>query len=390
MDAAALIDSAEDGTLAGGPQQAAEDAGLIYVRDDVPGITRRRSGKGWAYRAPDGRPIRNRDEIARLNSLAIPPAYTDVWICPTPNGHIQATGRDARGRKQYGYHSKFRETREETKFEHMLAFARALPTIRKRIDRDMALRGLRREKVLATIVYLLETTLIRVGNDEYAKDNKSFGLTTLRNRHVRIEGSELRFRFKGKSGKEWNLKLRDRRVARIVKAAQELPGQSLFQYLDEGGARREVSSGDVNAYLKEISGRDITAKDFRTWGGTVLAALTLAEMEEGETERAAKKNLTAAIKCVATQLGNTPAVCRKSYIHPAVLASYMARELRLGTGDGAADAAAETAADAIAEGLRAEEQAVLRFLEGRLAQAAQELDKRRDLRGTLERSAAAA
>ncbi|PZO68275.1 MAG: DNA topoisomerase I [Paracoccus denitrificans] len=311
------------------PKDAAQDAGLTYVSDDAPGITRRRAGKGWTYRDPKGQRVSDKRRIAQINKLAIPPAWTDVWICPGPKGHLQATGRDARGRKQYRYHPDFRAARDSTKFTHMLAFASALPDIRDRIDADMAKRGMGRDKVLATVVKLLETTLIRVGNAEYAQANKSHGLTTLRDRHADISGSTVRFRFKGKSGKEWDLSLKDRRIARIVRQSQDLPGQHLFQYLDEDGARREIGSGDVNAYLKEIAGRDITAKDFRTWTGTVLAALALSEYEKADSEAAAKRNVRDAIEQVSKRLGNTPTICRKCYIHPEVIDSYMAHELKL-------------------------------------------------------------
>lgn len=311
------------------PKDAAQDAGLTYVSDDAPGITRRRAGKGWTYRDPKGQRVSDKRRIAQINKLAIPPAWTDVWICPGPKGHLQATGRDARGRKQYRYHPDFRAARDSTKFTHMLAFASALPDIRDRIDADMAKRGMGRDKVLATVVKLLETTLIRVGNAEYAQANESHGLTTLRDRHADISGSTVRFRFKGKSGKEWDLSLKDRRIARIVRQSQDLPGQHLFQYLDEDGARREIGSGDVNAYLKEIAGRDITAKDFRTWTGTVLAALALSEYEKADSEAAAKRNVRDAIEQVSKRLGNTPTICRKCYIHPEVIDSYMAHELKL-------------------------------------------------------------
>lgn len=344
------------------PRDAAEDAGLVYVTDEKPGITRRRAGKGWSYRAPDGKPLKDARTLARIRSLAIPPAYTDVWICPSPRGHLQATGRDARGRKQYRYHPRFREVRDGNKYGRMLAFARALPEIRAAIARDMARPGLPREKVLAAIVHLLENTLIRVGNDEYARTNKSFGLTTLRDRHVAVEGTELRFRFKGKSGKEWNLRLKDRRVARIVKAAQDLPGQHLFQYLDADGARHEVTSTDVNAYLRDIAGEGVTAKDFRTWGGTVLAALALAGMQAEEGDRPLKANVRRAIESVAAQLGNTPAICRKCYVHPEVLEGYMSRALMLEIAGEVDDALA-------APSLRPEERAVLRYLEARLEAA---------------------
>lgn len=315
------------------PRDTAESAGLSYVSDDQPGIRRRKRGKGFGYLLPSGKPVTDPRTLARIRKLAIPPAYRDVWICQRADGHLQATGRDARGRKQYRYHPRFREVRDSTKYGHMLEFAAALPTIRARVDEDLARRGMPREKVLATVVRLLETTMIRVGNADYARTNKSYGLTTLRNRHVEVDGSQVRFRFKGKSGKEWRLKVQDRRVARIVKASQDLPGQHLFQYLDDDGAAREVTSGDINAYLKDISGADITAKDFRTWTGTVLAALALAECEACDSETAAKRNVKAAVEAVAARLGNTPTICRKCYIHPTVVEAYMAGKLALSVPD---------------------------------------------------------
>ena len=305
------------------PVAAAEHAGLLYVSDEEPGIRRRKAGTSFSYRGPDGETVRDPRTLARIRSLAIPPAYTDVWICPHPDGHIQATGRDAKGRKQYRYHPRWREVRDSTKFEHMLDFADALPRIRQRIAEDMSRRGLSREKVLATVVWLLENTLIRVGNMDYAKQNKSYGLTTLRDKHVDVEGGELKFEFKGKSGKKWNLQFRDRRIARIVKACQDIPGQHLFQYLDQDGIRRPVTSADVNAYLREITGREVTAKDFRTWAGTVLAAMALTEFEEFDNQARAKKNLKAAIEKVSARLGNTPTICRKCYIHPEILQGYL-------------------------------------------------------------------
>jgi DNA topoisomerase-1 len=284
-----------------------------------------------------------------------------VWICPRPNGHLQATGRDARGRKQYRYHPQFRQVRESTKYEHMLEFARSLPAIRAKLAEHMALRGLPREKVLATVVHLLETTLIRVGNDDYAKANKSYGLTTLRNPHVKVEGSALRFQFKGKSGKTWRLQVKDRRIARIVRACQDLPGQRLFQYQDESGEAREVTSADVNAYLKEITGAEITAKDFRTWAGTVMAALALQEFEAFDTQAAQKKNLRAAIESVSARLGNTPTICRKCYIHPEVLNAYVEGNLLLEIKKEVEEELRENLA-----ALRPEEAAVLAMLEARL------------------------
>lgn len=342
------------------PQAAATSAGLVYVSDTEPGIGRRRAGKGVSYRGLDGHPVRDGETLARIRSLAIPPAWTDVWISPDPNGHIQATGRDARGRKQYRYHPRFREVRDSTKYERMLEFAAALPSLRAQVNQDMGRRGMPREKVLATVVHLLETTMIRVGNADYARQNKSHGLTTLNDRHVKVEGSQVRFRFKGKSGKEWNLGLRDRRVARIVKASQDLPGQHLFQYLDEDGERRSVTSGDVNAYLREISGSDITAKDFRTWTGTVLAALALAEYESADSQATARRHVREAIERVAARLGNTPTICRKCYVHPQVIDSYLADQLVLGLRDDINDELDEPA-------LRPDERQVLDFLRERLA-----------------------
>jgi DNA topoisomerase I len=344
------------------PRDAAETAGLLYVSDEEPGIRRRKSGKGFTYTRPDGKKVEDGSTLERIKSLAIPPAYTDVWICAKANGHIQATGRDAKGRKQYRYHPAFREVRESTKYEHMLEFAKGLPAIRKTIDEHMSLRGLPREKVLATVVHLLENTLIRVGNSDYVKQNKSYGLTTLRDPHVKVEGGELRFQFKGKSGKTWRLQVKDRRVAKIVKACQDLPGQDLFQYLDENGEQQSITSADVNAYLKEITGTEITAKDFRTWAGTVLAALALAEFEEFDSDAKAKKNIRAAIEKVSARLGNTPSICRKCYVHPEVFASYLDRGLLLDIKEEIETELREDLAS-----LRPEEAAVLALLEQRLS-----------------------
>jgi len=343
------------------PREAAESAGLVYVSDEDRGIRRERQGDGFAYFKPNGDPLTDEATLERIRKLAIPPAYTDVWICPRANGHLQATGRDARGRKQYRYHPQFREVRESTKYEHMMEFAKALPAIRAKLAEHMALRGLPREKVLATVVHLLETTLIRVGNDDYAKENKSYGLTTLRNPHVKVDGSELRFQFKGKSGKTWRLQVKDRRIAKIVRACQELPGQRLFQYRDEDGEIREVTSADVNAYLREITGRDITAKDFRTWAGTVMAALALQEFEAFDTQATQKKNLKAAIERVAARLGNTPTICRKCYIHPEVLNAYAEGNLLLEIKEQVEGVLRDELAS-----LRPEEAAVLAMLEKRL------------------------
>ncbi len=305
------------------PEETAREAGLRYLPDDRPGITRKGAGTGFSYRRPDGERITDKKTLARIKSLAIPPAWTDVWISPSPNGHVQATGRDAKGRKQYRYHPKWREARDENKYEHVLAFGKALPRIRERVEQDLRRPGLPPEKVLAAIVRLLETTLIRVGNDEYARQNKSYGLTTMRDRHAEINGASVTFSFNGKSGIEHKVDLHDRRLARIVKQCREIPGQELFQYIDEDGNRRDVGSADVNAYLKEICGEDFTAKDFRTWAGTKLAAEALAEFEAFDSDVAAKKNVVAAIERVASRLGNTTAVCRKCYVHPAVIDAYM-------------------------------------------------------------------
>ena len=310
------------------PLESAKAAGLRYVTDDEPGIRRQKRGKGFTFLDPQGKTIKDAKTLERIQKLAIPPAWTDVWICPRPNGHLQATGRDARGRKQYRYHANWREVRDETKFGRMIAFGESLPKIRERIDRDMSQRGLGREKVLATVVKLLETTLIRVGNKEYVKQHNSFGLTTLRDQHVDVEGSKLRFEFRGKSGKEHSVEVQDRRLARIVKQCRDLPGQKLFQYLDENGERQSVSSEDVNAYLRETTGEDFSAKDFRTWGGTVLALSALLEVGACESEREANKAVVEAIKHVSGQLGNRPAICRKYYVHPVVIQTFLEGSLR--------------------------------------------------------------
>jgi DNA topoisomerase-1 len=309
------------------PVESSRLAGLRYVSDAKPGITRKRRGKSFQYFDREGKAIRNKDEIARIKSLAIPPAWSNVWICPRPNGHLQATGRDARGRKQSRYHPRWREVRDENKYERMKLFGEALPAIRARVEKDLALPGLPREKILATIVQLLETTFIRVGNAEYAKENHSYGLTTMRNKHVDVEGANVRFKFQGKSGKRHTIDLNDRRLARIVKRCLDLPGYELFQYIDEDESLRAVDSSDVNDYLRSITEQQFTAKDFRTWAGTVLACLALREFEAFESETQAKRNIVEAIKSVAEKLGNTPAVCRKCYVHPAVLECYAAGEL---------------------------------------------------------------
>ena len=305
------------------PVDDAKSAGLRYVSDDHAGITRRTTSRGFSYYRAGGRPLRQPSELKRIARLAIPPAWTDVWICPDPHGHLQATGRDARGRKQYRYHVEWRRVRDETKYERLPAFAAALPKIRARTSADLARPGLPREKVLAAVVQLLEKSLILVGNEEYAKGNNSFGLTTFRNRHVRVRGEHVNFEFRGKSGKRHSIKISDRRLARIVKHCRDLPGQELFQYLDEGGHRCQVGSGDVNAYLREVAGEDFTAKDFRTWFGTVLACTALREMAERTSRHRTAQQVVRAIDAVAGILGNTRAVCRKSYIHPAVVDAYL-------------------------------------------------------------------
>ena len=345
------------------PVASARAAGLRYVTDTRPGITRKRAGRGWSYLGPNGQAvIQDRETRERINSLGIPPAWTGVWICPDPKGHLQATGRDSRGRKQYRYHRQWREVRDETKYEHILDFAHALPLIRKRVNRDMAKHGLPREKVLATVVKLLETTLIRVGNKEYARANKSFGLTTMRNRHVDIKGAMLRFRFQGKSGKEHTIGIRNRRLARIVEKCHDLPGHELFQYTGDDGKPHPITSEDVNNYLQEITGKHFTAKDFRTWTGTVLAAMTLKDFEEFDSEAQAKKNIMRAIESVAEKLGNTPAICRKCYVHPLVLDSYLDGTLLAAIREQVESELADSLGN-----LPPEEAAVLAFLQRRLA-----------------------
>ena len=348
------------------PRDAAESAGLRYVSDARPGIRRKKVGTGFSYARADGSKLIEKDVLRRIKTLAIPPAWTEVWICPFTDGHIQATGRDAKGRKQYRYHPRFREVRESTKYEHVVAFADALPAIREKVQEHMALRGLPREKVLATVVHLLETTLIRVGNDDYAKQNNSYGLTTLKNRHVSVNGNEVRFRFTGKSGKQWSLRVRDRRIAKIIKACQDLPGQELLQYVDEAGSCQDVTSSDVNDYLKEITGKDITAKDFRTWAGTVLAAMALNELESFDSAAQAKRHLRTAIEKVAGKLGNTPTICRKCYVHPEVLNSYMDGKLVLELKE-----KAESELRGEVQSFKPEEAAVLALLRGRLAKEAE-------------------
>jgi DNA topoisomerase-1 len=314
---------ARSGKPQAAPVKSAKEAGLRYISDTTPGIERRNAGSGFTYVRRGGKPLRDEETLTRIKSLVIPPAWTNVWICPDPRGHIQAVGRDQRGRKQYRYHPKFREVRDETKYEKMIAFVRALPKIRRHVAKDLAKPGLPREKVLAAVVRLLETTLIRVGNDEYAKSNKSYGLTTLRDQHAKIAGGTVKFAFRGKSGVRHDVEMDDPRLAKIVRKCQDLPGEELLQYLDDEGKVCDIGSGDVNDYLHEITGQDFTAKDFRTWAGTVLAALALQEFQQVDSQAQAKKNIVAAIEQVAMKLGNTRAVCRKCYIHPAVIDSYL-------------------------------------------------------------------
>jgi DNA topoisomerase I len=340
---------------------SARSVGLRYVRDDIPGITREALKNGFRYLDPGGKPLRDETVLARIKALAIPPAWTEVWICPLENGHIQATGRDAKKRKQYRYHARWRAVRDEAKYDRMINFGKALPAIRKQVDAALALPGLPREKVLATVVHLLQTTMMRVGNEEYARTNQSFGLTTLRNRHVRIDGSRVEFQFRGKSGVKHAIRISDRRLASIIRRTRDLPGQDLFQYVDDDGQRRSIGSADVNDYLRTLTGEDYTAKDFRTWSGTVLAAMALQEFEKFDSEAQAKKNIVRAIESVAKKLGNTPTICRKCYVHPAVLEAYL---------DGATLEALQQRAQAkLANELQAlspEEAAVLAFLEERL------------------------
>ncbi len=305
------------------PVEAARAAGLYYVSDSEPGIRRKRCGRGFSYIDENGKLIRNAEERQRLEALAIPPAWTDVWICSRPDGHLQATGRDDKGRKQYRYHPQWRQQRSQSKYSRMVLFGEALPGIREQVHHDLSRRGLPREKVLATVVRLLETTLIRIGNKMYAQQNKSFGLTTMRDRHTDISGSKLQFHFRGKSGKKHVVNIRDRRLAHIVKKCREIPGYELFQYFDENGRRQVVDSSDVNLYLHEITEQDFTAKDFRTWGGTVLTASALKKIGPFESGTEAKRNVVQAVKETAQHLGNRAATCHKYYIHPAVIDSYL-------------------------------------------------------------------
>ena len=317
-----LVKQEVKAALAVEPYESAEIVGLVYVSDTTPGIKRQRKGKGFCYYDAEGNKICCEDELNRIKALVIPPAWNQVWICANSCGHLQATGRDEKGRKQYRYHTHWRKIRSQTKFNRAIAFGLALPKIRERVQKDLRKHGLPKEKVLAATVRLLETTKIRVGNEQYAKRNKSFGLTTMKQRHVDISGSRLRFKFRGKSGVDHDIKLCNRRLAKIIKRIQELPGQELFQFIDDNDKRQSIDSSNVNDYLKEITDVDFTAKDFRTWFGTVLAAEELYDTGKFESEKQAKKNIVQAIKNVAQELGNRPATCRKYYVHPGILAAY--------------------------------------------------------------------
>lgn len=359
--------SIDDDSLA-----SARSVGLRYVRDSMPGITREALKSGFRYLDADGKPLRDEAALARIKALAIPPAWTDVWICPLENGHIQATGRDAKKRKQYRYHPRWHAVRDEAKYDRMINFGKALPGIRKQVDAALALPGLPREKVLATVVHLLQATMMRVGNEEYARSNRSFGLTTLRDRHVKIDGAKVEFQFRGKSGVRHAIRISDQRLARIIKRTRDLPGQDLFQYVDDDGQQRAIGSADVNEYLRTLTGEDFTAKDFRTWSGTILAAMALQEFEKFDSEAQAKKNIVRAIESVAKKLGNTPTICRKCYVHPAVFEAYL---------DGVMlDALQQRAQAKLTNELRAlgpEEAAVLAFLEERLQPPAAQAKKQK-------------
>jgi DNA topoisomerase I len=352
------------------PLKSAIAAGLRYISGAVPGIRRVRHGRGFRYFGPDARPLRNPKDLHRIRSLVIPPAWTNVWICASPHGHLQAVGWDAKGRKQYRYHPLYREVRDQVKYSRLIAFGTVLALIRKRVEEDLKRPGLCREKVLATVVRLLETTCIRVGNAEYAKDNESYGLTTLRNRHVQISGATLRFRFNGKSGQRHLIEITDKRLARIVRECQELPGYELFEYMDEKGQRCVVDSADVNAYLRTIAGDEFTAKDFRTWTGTVLAARELAAAGPARNATDAKKKIVATVKQVASQLGNRPAASRKYYIHPAIFEAFEDGSLFEVMQQGVEQEKAYNG-----DGLRAEEYAVMVILAKHVEKLAAEAQK---------------
>jgi DNA topoisomerase-1 len=349
--------------VAADPVEVAEDAGLRYVSDEQPGYARKTKGADFEYFDTEGKAIRDEARLLRIRRIAVPPAYKDVWICPSPNGHIQATARDARDRKQYRYHERWREARAENKYDRILVFGHALPKIRRQVNKDMGLRDLPQNKVLATLVHLLGRTFIRIGNEEYARENQSFGLTTMRNRHVDVKGAKLSFSFKGKSGVKHEIDVNDRRLANIIRKLQDLPGQDVFQYEDEAGEVRNVTSQDVNEYLQEITGEEFTAKDFRTWAGTVLTAMALNAQGPAENDAQAKKNVKDAIAAVAKILGNTPTICRKCYVHPVVLESYLDGDMI----EGLRQKTEETLSESL-EDLRAEEAAVMSFLQEKLVE----------------------
>jgi DNA topoisomerase-1 len=349
------------------PEVAAKQAQLRYVDDSAPGITRHKARNGFDYRLPDGVLVRDINTLKRIRSLVIPPAWTNVWICLHSNGHLQATGRDARGRKQYRYHPRWREVRDEAKYSKLLVFTRVLPQLRAQVEEDLKRPGLQRERVLAAIVRLMELTFFRVGNSEYAKANKSFGLTTLRDRHVAIEGGRIHISFRGKSGKHHETDINDRRLARIVKGCRDLPGYELFQYVDDDGERHTVGSAEVNEYLREITGEEITAKDFRTWAGTQLAAEALREFEAFDSEAERKRAIVRAVEKVAKHLGNTPTICRRCYIHPAVLEGYLDGSMLQALANNTQKYLAENI-----DGMSAEEAAVTAFLRLRLDELAEQ------------------
>lgn len=360
------------------PVEVARSAGLRYVSDDMPGITRKKAGKNFAYFAPDGKKITDKAELMRIKSLAVPPAYVDVWICPLANGHIQATGRDARGRKQYRYHARWREVRDENKYHKMIAFARVLPEVRKTVEEHLKLPGLPREKILATIVQLLETTTIRIGNEEYAKDNDSYGLTTLKENHAKVQGSKVQFSFRGKSGIRHAISLQDRKLAKIIRACQDLPGQQLFGYVDDEGETHAIDSSDVNDYIRSIAGEEFSAKDFRTWVGTMSCAMLLRDGTVPETQTERKRYVNDAIKDVAKRLGNTPTVCKKCYVHPEVVSAYLEGEMNLKRRKRRVD------------GLLEDERFVLALLEARTAETPGEKTVRQIKRSLAARKKSAA
>jgi DNA topoisomerase-1 len=355
------------------PLAAAEQAGLEYVSDSTPGIRRLANGEGFRYVTPDGKTVKDETTLKRIRSLVIPPAWTDVWICASPHGHLQAVGRDAKGRKQYRYHSAYRSQRDQTKYGRMLAFGTALPTIRKRIEEDLKLPGLPKQKVLATIVHLLERTCMRIGNDEYVKQNESFGLTTHPDGHVKVNGSKKRFNFRGKSGQQQDIELEDPRIAKIVKKCRDIPGWELFQYFDEAGEQCRITSTDVNNYIRDIAGEDFTAKDFRTWGGTGWAALVFEELGPAETAADSKKRIVEAIKMVSSKLGNRPATCKKYYVHPAILEAYE---------DGSLFEALKTCS-----GFRREEACVMNVVTHYVKKMADQQDLTANLKKSLRRNA---